>query len=226
MRSVLVGPLLLIAAAIASAQPVVASSFCDYASSDYVASRRLLLREGANAAAAAATVASTSRLLKPDAAGYVEINASAGSALYYAYFEARETRHYEERERPVLLWLQVELWLGRAVRGVIKDKAATHRRAAPPINHGPSPRRKISLTHTRTHKTEKMTTTQKHTQGRPRLRVDVWPGVRARPRPRRRAPRRAAALQPPLLGARLWAVDRRPARRRRLQPRRRRWRSG
>ena len=178
------------AAAIVAAQPV-ASSFCD-ASSEYAAAatsrRMLLLREAPDAAAAA------TRLLKPDAAGYVTINASAGSALYYAYYEARETQHYEERERPVLLWLQV--WVG----------AFYFAAASPPLPPLPPLLRPQTI----------QNTTKTNTHGRPGLRVDVWIGVRARPGAGRRAPRRAAALQPPLVGARVWAADRRPARRRRL----------
>lgn len=44
--------------------------------------------------------------LKPDHAGYLPIDEKLGSAIYYAYFEARNPRGKLE-ETPVILWLQV-----------------------------------------------------------------------------------------------------------------------
>lgn len=49
------------------------------------------------------------RLPEPDAFGFLDVNPSKGSKMFYMYFEAQEKNLSDDGDTPIVLWLQVSL---------------------------------------------------------------------------------------------------------------------
>ncbi len=47
------------------------------------------------------------RLPEPDAFGFLDVNPSKGSNMFYMYFEAQEKNVSDDGDTPIVLWLQV-----------------------------------------------------------------------------------------------------------------------